>query len=391
MNGRDTPFGPQDDVWLAAAITLHLAATAGAATRQHHLYESLGIAIDLLGDEQIDAYVRREWQGDRSYVEAMAILADLIHDAGALHLAAIMLDDLAFAAPDLSMLERGRILALRARVDRKMGRLDDAVDRYQYIAALGKRARSPELEARAEVGLAAVAQLRGNLPDLRSHSRRAAELSEANAYSNLARLAQQGLTMAAAKTGEYDEALIAGWKVVQLSNGDALLEAEALQNLGQLMLEAGHTAVARASFAAVMTRPAPPHVLLPALGGLALASARLGGEATVEWCVREAWRALGSTVPRYELAAALLECAVALSTFGRHADSERYRRAALDIAQGNGFHELVFGAADLEKAGAAPAANPPSFRPSAAAVARELSALEPEQLPTHVEFEAAPA
>jgi len=387
IDGRDTPLGAHDDVWLAAACTLRLATTSGERTRKHHLYEALGLAIDLLGDERIDDYVRREWPGARSYVESLAILADFVHDAGALHLAAVMLDDLALAASDLSTLERGRVLALRARVERKLGRLDEAQERYRHILMLAEKAQSPELEARAEVGLVAIAQVRGNFPDMRAHAERAADLAERHGYRSIARLANQGLTVAAAKNREYDDALIAGWKVVQLSHADPLLEAEALQNLGQLMLEAGHSDVARASFAAIMTRLAPPHILLPALGGLALASAQLGNEATVEWSVREVWRAQHTTVPRYELAAALLECATALHTLDRHGEFERYRVAADDIARSDGFHELAFRAADLDRLRFAHVSTPSSFRPDAAAVAREISAFEPEQLPTHVRFE----
>jgi hypothetical protein len=137
-----------------------------------------------------------------------------------------------------------------------------------------------------------------------------------------------------------------------------------------------------------MTRVAPARLLLNALGGLAIASAHLGKEATVEWSVREVWTARRSMVPRYELAQALLECAVALKTLRRDEDAERYRDAAHHIASAEGFHELAFRATELSRLSAV---SPASLRRPAAAVAREVSALEPEQLPAHVAFDAAPA
>src|SRR5438046_2118494 len=137
VNGQDAPFGRDDDHWLVAANALHLAASSERPRRKHRLYDALGQAIDLLGDERIDRFVEREWNGERSYVESMVVLADVVHWAGALRLAAVMFDDLLRAATDLSTVERGRVLALRARVERKLERLDDAADRYEYVAELG--------------------------------------------------------------------------------------------------------------------------------------------------------------------------------------------------------------------------------------------------------------
>src|SRR4051812_5658785 len=131
MGSRTQPFGRDDDQWLAAAEAVHLAAT-GRATGTEHLYDALGIAIDTLGDERIDEFVEREWPGPRCYVESLVVLSTHAEDAGALNLAALMLDDLLHAATDLTPLHRGRILALRARLEWKLDRRDDARDRYAY-------------------------------------------------------------------------------------------------------------------------------------------------------------------------------------------------------------------------------------------------------------------
>ena len=388
LAGRDSPFGEHDDVWIVAASTLHLAAGSGGILRRNALFEALGVAIDLLGDEEIDRYVNREWQGEHMYVEALAILADSAHREGALRLAAVMFDDLLTAAPDLTVVEQGRLFWLRARVEWRLGNVEQARARYEHIAALGMATDSAELRARAEIGMISLAQLRGNFPDLERHAQRAAELAERAGLVELARIAYQGVTTAAAKSKEYGKALVAGWQVVQLSQGNPVAEAEALQILGQLLLEAGHPDLARVSFAAVLARPAPSRLLLNALGGLALASAELALEPTVEWSVREVWRAKARTVPRWELAVALFECAVALRRLGRHDEGAPYLREAEEIATAEGFHELDFRAAELRTRAASPS-NPPSWRPRESVIVSELHAMAPQRLPLHLEFEAA--
>lgn len=390
--GRDRPFGGEDDQWLAAAAQLHLAAaTRSQVAQRQYLLEALSIALDCIGDEPIDAFVAREWFGRHSMTEALVVLADRMIEAGAYRLAAVMLDDLVLPAARLSALERGRILALRARPAWRLGDFDDARDRYEYVRDLGRESGEKELEARAAVGLATVAQLRGNVPALRDQAETAARIAQEIGHRFLERWAHFGLTIAAAKRGEHAEALSAGWKAIELSENDEALESEALQNLGQAILEAGgpYAAIARSCFAGVMARPAPPPLLLNALGGLVRASALVGDEATVEWAMREVWRARAEGVPQYQLAEALLECATALQTLARGADAERYRSSAQEIAQANGFHELEFNAAKLEPV-VRRAAEGTSLPPAAAAVARKLEQMEPEQLPTRLAFTAAP-
>src|SRR5215211_2918987 len=117
MTRRSVPFGPDDDRWLEAANALHFAATSPVSPRKHQLYQAIGIAIEVLGEDRIAHFVDREWLGERTYVEGLAVLADEIQAVGALHLAASIFDDLLSSALDLSGLERGRVLALRARVE----------------------------------------------------------------------------------------------------------------------------------------------------------------------------------------------------------------------------------------------------------------------------------
>jgi tetratricopeptide (TPR) repeat protein len=391
--GREGPFGLEDELWLAAAAQLHLAATTkNQVAQRQYLFEALSITLDCLGDEAIDAFVAREWFGRHSMAEALVVLADRIIEAGAYRLAAVMLDDLVLPAARLSTLERGRILALRARTAWRLGQFDEARERFEYVRELGAEAGEKELELRAAVGLSTVAQLRGNIPALAEQGQRAATLAREIGHRFLERWAYFALTIAAAKRGNHAEALAAGWKAIELSEHDADLEVEALQNLGQATLEAGseYAEIARSCFAAVMARPTGTVLLLSALGGLVRASAMIGDEATVEWGMREAWRARNEPLPQTLLGELLFECALALQMLGRAGDMERYRRAAHEIAEANGFHELAFKSARLEPTTPRVRERVGAYLPaSAEVVAKNLERMEPEQLPERLTFKPA--
>ena len=141
---------------------------------------------------------------------------------------------------------------------------------------LARKTRSAELDARAELGFGALAQMRGNYPEMLEHAQRAARIADREGLAGIARHAHYGLMVGAVKRGQYGEALVEGQRVLRLSYGDALLEAEILESIGQLLIEAGRAREARACLAAVATRRLPARLLLPALGGLAVTSAQIG-------------------------------------------------------------------------------------------------------------------
>lgn len=387
LQGRSAPFGVADDAWLAAATELHLAATSRAGP-QHHLDAALGAASDLLGDERIQAFAAREWLGERSWADPLVVLADTIYYDGARHLAALMLDDLRRVATDLTPVQLGRLLFRRARITWSLGAFDDAADRYAAIAALGTRAGSSEVMALAELGQSTLAQFRGDFPDFRQHVARASELAGRSGNPAIVRWALQALMISASSEGSFDEAIGAGWRYVLLSRGHAVWEAEAFINIGQLMLEAGHPDHARASFAAAVERAAPARLLLPALGGLAVASALAGYEPTVEWAVREVWRAQEQSVQPYAVAAAHLECAVALRAMQRATDAERHRAAAEALARQHGFHEVAFKADALRDV--SPRRPRAPLAVESESITGELARLAPERLPNALAFDVAP-
>src|SRR5262249_50654249 len=183
----------------------------------------------------------------------------------------------------LSPVQRGRLLARRARILSRLGRMDGARDHFMTIERMGKEANSDELRARALLGLGSIAQMRGNYPAMEAFARRALRISRRAGLSFIERYARIGLTIAAGAKHDFDTALFHGWAVYHASIGQPLEEAEILQTFGQLMVEARHFDEARAAFGAVVSRALPARHIVPALGGLAVSAAETGRSATVRW------------------------------------------------------------------------------------------------------------
>ena len=119
------------------------------------------------------------------------------------------------------------------------------------------------------------------------------------------------------------------------------MESETLSNIGQLFLDIGHPVPASAAFRAVIARASSDRVLIPALGGLAMAASRTGDRHVVEWVRREiAARARAGATP-YVVASAQLDLVRAWSELNAHERAEAARRLALAIALEHRFHEII--------------------------------------------------
>lgn len=383
-NGRVSQAHGLLVTWLKAATIVEHAGLVSDPERVALLYSAVDLVREEIGDSAVERHASSEW-GDveRSSLDAIVVLSDAMQQDQMLHLAGATLDSLLAANPSFSVLQQGRILAKRARVAWKLGLIDEADARYRKVDRLGARENSDELKARAAIGFAALAQMRGNYPELRRWSLRAARLAHRTGLRALIRNAHSGLLIAAAMLHSLDDALFHGWAAYQASIGDPIQEAEVLQNLGQALLEAGHVAAARAVFTAVVSRPVPLRIMLPALGGLARASTKDANADAVLWAAQEVRSLDDRTASPYPLASALIECAIALAQIGETALSQLCRDEALRLAKAHGFHEVEFRADDVGAA-ASPGKVPPLLRTRAAAVLRELEWMAPSRLPEHI-------
>lgn len=383
--GRHNPFGDDDGGWVAVSTVVGHATLVPEPARGDLLRDAIELSADIVGERELERIANRDWGNrDRAPTDAILVLAGRMEQAGAVNLAAATLDGL-LAATALNPVQQGRIIAKRARVAGKMGFLDEMFDRYTRVEQLAEIADSDELRARALIGFGAVAQMRGNYPDLFRYCQRAAPMADRTGIRELARAAHNGLMIATGIGRRFDEALNHGWAAYQASRGDPVDEAEVLGNLGQVLLECGHTAPAMAVFAAVVSRTLPARMILAALGGLALASAASDQPDRVEWAASEVCRLEEVLVPRYPLAVALIECATALARIRQVSAAERCRGRALALARAYDFHEVVHRAEALDPLTRSDAGTRPTLLAGGAeSVVRELAWLEPERLPEHV-------
>ncbi len=386
LQNAEGGFGDRDSIWLAVASMLEHASLFSDRERRSKLRSALQVAktaADPAGWRRLRA---REWQrAGLGPTDAVVAIADEAHDAGAFHLAGHILDAVLAVAGSLTPLQRGRIVDRRARVHTKLGQLDAAADRYEAVLRLGVKARVPELQARGYLGRTGLAQMRGNYPDVIRFATRAAAIADRHRLRASLRHAHSGLMIAAAVNGRFDDALAHGWIVYRVARGDPVEEAEILQNLAQALFDAGHFREASAGFAAVACRPLPARLILPALGGLALAAAKLQDTRTVRWASREIERLVRSAAPRYSVASALLESAQALAAINEPAAAGRRAHAAAALANTHGFHEIAYKADSLELSSDAPEQIiPEALGPAAAAVARDVARLAPKRLPSRL-------
>ena len=345
-------FGPHDDEWLAIASLVSQARLMPAAEHHELLERAMRLSQTLLGAALVRQAADFDWDPAKLIAaESILALSDHIYESGALHLARALIDALLEADASLTPLERGRALAKRARIDGRLGRIEEAADQYRDVARLGRSADNAELRIRAWIGLSALAQMRGNYPQQMRYSRRAARHAEREELPLLSRLAHFGLMITAGAQHRFEDAFRHARIAYQYSIGDPVREGEILQNIGQLLLEAGYVALAERAFTSVLRRHLPLRIALPALGSVAIVAARRGDAARVGWVHAELERLAQATVtPPYELANALLETASALALVRQFAEQARALESAVRIAQHRGYHEITVKADDARHA-----------------------------------------
>lgn len=390
--GRPHGFGGQDGTWIAVASILDHAARAETddrlelCTRAHAMAKE---AMERLGSQHTTSV---EWRGRTlAGADFVVALADQAYEAGALNTSAAILGSLLNADESMTPLQRGIALSRLARANAKLGLMDVATDQYTAVAHFGRENRTPELEVRGWIGLGSMAQQRGNYPEMREWSERACTLAEREGLTGLSRMAHNGLMVWAGIRQRFDDALVHGWAAFRASAGDPIAEAEVLQNLGQLLLESGHTAEAHAAFAAVLAQRLPVRIVLAALGGLARTSAAASDRETVAWAASEVERLGEMPVPRHYLAYALLECATAAARVGDARTTRRLQQRATRIAEAHGFNEVAIRAEQLLDAVPATADERQApLSQDAAEIVERVKWMAPERLPDHVLVGAAP-
>jgi tetratricopeptide (TPR) repeat protein len=314
-------------------------------------------------------------------------LAERIEQLGALNLAAVMFQALTQIDPALPELDRGRLVIGLGRIERKLGRVDDAVRTYRQVIAKAREIDLPELEARGFLGLAAGAQIQGDFAELRKFSLQALKAAKQARVDDILPNTYQGLMIASAQFKDWSAAINYGWKMHETSGSNQSRRDEALTNIGELFSMTGNFAAARASFAVVLTRPQPARICLPALGGLAVAASKLDDHDTLNWSTTQLLREVDRTNQPFEVSGALVECGVALLAAGRFAQAAECRARAIEIAGSFGYREVLKRAEAIDLSASQHASTPTltmDLGLRARGIVRKVEAMNPSRLPDHV-------
>lgn len=375
---RQNAIGSDDGSWVRVGMLLEHAALLPDLERSNHLRLAADAIRAAIGEGRWHAGhptdVRPPADG-HVLQSRLRIYSEQVEDAGALDMADAFLTAYLSADPEVDSLERARVESARARLAWKRGDLDVADERYRRVGAHGRRLRSDELKIRALTGHAIVARLRGNFPAARELGRRAVALAERIGHQRLASVAHQVVMVTYASAAEFPLALEHAWKAVLSAQGEQAMTWAALGNLAQLFVDAGHPAIAMMAFRAVLRQQPPLRIELPALGGLAMAAARLrDSEALADAASEIAVRTRAGASP-YDTATAMLDLARAYGVADAPGHMEACREHVLQVAIAHGFHELEHHARSLARATPRLAQAERPLPPQAKAVTGALSVL----------------
>lgn len=302
-------------------------------------------------------------------------LCALVEDHDAATLADAILSAYLASGDELSSLERGRADALRARFAWKRGDLDAAVALYAAVRRRGRALRSAELKARAEIGDAVLARMRGNLPESRAAATRAIRHAGERGMERLAALAHHAMMVAVAKAGDTDAALHHAWRAFEGVRGDASAEGVHLADVAHLFHMSGRDDLAAPAFAVALRLPLPLRSLLPALGGAALTAASRGDRRQVLAFAEQARSAGESAAQSFAAADSWLDVAQACLVVGERETAETLRALAQSIATRHGYHELEFRAEQLATPERRAAPAPVSLSPESEEIGQVVRAL----------------
>jgi len=358
--------------WLESATRLERAAMAQGTERERLL-------AGVLAQHGVVPFPATEVSSE-TIASTVSLFAKAMEDQAYFRLAHSTLTSLLTIIPPDEVLLRGRIVAQQGRIARHLGEVAASARYYQTVDELGSEHQLPELIGRASAGLGVLAQSRGDYPEARRLFESIIALP--GAADETVTIAHQQLMIAAATAKDYDAAAVHGWKAFE-SATSSRQETEALINLAQLLLEAGHAQPALRSFAAALARNPIPRYALPILGGAACAAAASLPRPAARALVRNFFdrvdglvRSLGdgASLP-WPSALALVEMSEALARVGDEVPAERTAVRAEALARAHSFHELVF---RLE--------NPPVVRepvklaPAASAIVAAVDELEGAEL-----------
>lgn len=325
--------------WLESAIRLERAAMTRGAERERFL-------SGLLAQHDVMAFPDSPVSPAAVFSTITTLAADMENEA-CFRTAHSVLSTLLMVLPDSEIALRGRVIAQQGRLARHLGEREAANRYYTEVERLGADHGLPDLTGRAWVGLGILARIRGDFPEARRRFLATIDLKGASSES--IGHAHHEMMVAAATAGDFDTGAKHAWEAFR-GAATAGQETEALLNLAQLLLEAGHARAALRGFAAALARNPIYRLELPILGGAACAAAASLPHAAARALVRNFAERIevvvqhlrnGESLP-HPSASALVEVSEALAVIGDDERALRLSGRAADLAEAHGFHQLTY-------------------------------------------------
>jgi hypothetical protein len=282
--------------------------------------------------------------------ERLRVAAEAMERAGCYELAFTTVSAVCRLAADRHPMAQLMATAQLGRIARFLGDLDTATECYQHVAEVGMRTRDGPLASHGAVGLALVANMRGNRPAERDLYRRA--LALAHPGGAIAVSSHLGLMNVAIAGGQLADALLHGWQAYDLTTSDEV-RAMLVSNMASTALRGGFPDAALRGFLHTLTLSEVTRVRVIAYGGAARAAAQVGDAERVDRIAHAAEAELLAVPVAYEECRYLLSMATAFTTLGEPGRARRYADEAVTRATRLGYHELAFQAEALRTGAAA--------------------------------------
>lgn len=382
----DRPAGGQSSaahneaLFVATLVRHAVAASLSRKEQQRLLAYASRVARLGLGPKLIAAGCLYDRGAARSASDVLRLMAERAEQAGLVNVAESIFESLA-SLSGLGNEVIGRVMADRARNSLKRGFVDLSDSQYRALLGAARHYRSLEMEARASIGLAALAQVRGNFPEMRRRALKGVRIALKCRLYRLAAGGEAGLGAQAATAGKFSEAVEHFWNGYKLARGDQRLEPELLTNVAQAFQDSNRPREARIAASAVLKSSPVLRIALPALGVFALSSGVLGDRAAVEWSAKQAVKLARVRGYARAVAGTLFDCAAAYDSVGQWAQSGVLERRAQAIALRHGFNDLTF-----RKATVSEPTRPTTLAGRAMAAASEVAKLESEPLLADLEL-----
>jgi hypothetical protein len=376
IGGREST--PVDDDALTAATLLRHATTAGATTASRRMIRAATrLATALLGRRRLSRGNVGDTPNTKSPLDVFRILAEHYGINGHLRFEDHVLESVERLAPPRS-LTQGRVIFRRAILKADMGRLDAARLEIEALLANPLWKQFEELRLRGLLSLSMLAYRRGNFPEAKRFALRVVRGTR-DRHPALQGIAYNTLATLAAERGDFNAGLEHAWKAYDLIRGSITIHRNAaLNNISQILLDAGYPGAARAGFARMLTDSLEVRAGFAVIGGYAMASAALSDRAGVEWATTQILRLAKLRGYPDGLANALFECSEALAAVGEQARADTLRRRSAQLAEQHGLHQLSFKA---QRPTMIVVPSTSRLNKSAAAIALRISEMEPARVP----------